>query len=59
MISRQEFARRRRELMDNMEENSIAILPAAPERRRNRDIDHIYRQDSDFWYLSASPSRKR
>ena len=53
MISRQEFARRRRELMDNMEENSIAILPAAPERRRNRDIDHIYRQDSDFWYLSG------
>ena len=55
MISRQEFARRRRELMDNMEENSIAILPAAPERRRNRDIDHIYRQDSDFWYLSGFP----
>ncbi|MCK5875248.1 MAG: Xaa-Pro aminopeptidase [Alcanivoracaceae bacterium] len=55
MISRQEFARRRRELMDNMEENSIAILPAAPERRRNRDIDHLYRQDSDFWYLSGFP----
>lgn len=55
MISRQEFARRRRELMDNMEENSIAILPAAPERRRNRDIDHMYRQDSDFWYLSGFP----
>ena len=55
MISRQEFARRRRELMDNMEENSIVILPAAPERRRNRDIDHAYRQDSDFWYLSGFP----
>ena len=55
MISRAEFARRRRELMDNMEENSIVILPAAPERRRNRDIDHQYRQDSDFWYLSGFP----
>ncbi|MDF1628261.1 MAG: Xaa-Pro aminopeptidase [Alcanivoracaceae bacterium] len=55
MISRQEFTRRRRELMDNMEENSIVILPAAPERRRNRDIDHAYRQDSDFWYLSGFP----
>jgi Xaa-Pro aminopeptidase len=55
MISRQEFARRRRELMDNMEENSIAVLPAAPERRRNRDIEHQYRQDSDFWYLSGFP----
>ncbi|WP_111657658.1 Xaa-Pro aminopeptidase [Isoalcanivorax indicus] len=54
-ISRQEFARRRRELMAQMEENSIAILPAAPERTRNRDVEHPYRQDSDFWYLSGFP----
>lgn len=52
-ISAQEFARRRRELMAHMEENSIAILPAAPERTRNRDVEHHYRQDSDFWYLSG------
>lgn len=54
-ISNQEFARRRRELMAHMEENSIAILSAAPERTRNRDIEHHYRQDSDFWYLSGFP----
>ena len=54
-ISRQEFARRRRHLMDHMEENSIAILPAAPERTRNRDVEYPYRQDSDFWYLSGFP----
>lgn len=54
-ISRQEFARRRRALMAEMEENSIAILPAAPERTRNRDVLHPYRQDSDFWYLSGFP----
>ena len=54
-ISRQEFARRRRDLMDHMEDNSIAILPAAPERTRNRDVEHPYRQDSDFWYLSGFP----
>ena len=54
-ISRQEFARRRRALMAEMEENSIAILPAAPERTRNRDVEHPYRQDSDFWYLSGFP----
>ena len=52
-ISAQEFARRRRDLMAHMEENSIAILPAAPERTRNRDVEHHYRQDSDFWYLSG------
>lgn len=54
-ISRQEFARRRRTLMDNLEDNSIVILPAAPERTRNRDIEYRYRQDSDFWYLSGFP----
>lgn len=54
-ISRQEFARRRRTLMAQMEDNSIAIVPAAPERTRNRDVEHPYRQDSDFWYLSGFP----
>ncbi|KAF0811134.1 aminopeptidase [Alcanivorax sp. S71-1-4] len=54
-ITRQEFARRRRALMAQMEDNSIAILSAAPERTRNRDVEHPYRQDSDFWYLSGFP----
>lgn len=52
-ISRQEFARRRKELMGVMGPNSIAILPAAPERTRNRDVEHPYRQSSDFWYLTG------
>lgn len=54
-IPAQEYARRRRRLMEQMEENSIAILPAAPERTRNRDVEYPYRQDSDFWYLSGFP----
>lgn len=54
-ISKQEFARRRRALMALMEDNSIAILAAAPERTRNRDVEYHYRQDSDFWYLSGFP----
>jgi Xaa-Pro aminopeptidase len=41
--------------MEQMEPNSIAILAAAPERTRNRDVEHPYRQDSDFWYLSGFP----
>ena len=52
-ISRQEFARRRQELMTIMGPNSIAILPAAPERTRNRDVEYPYRQNSDFWYLTG------
>ena len=47
-ISREEFASRRQELMSIMGPNSIAILPAAPERTRNRDVEYPYRQDSDF-----------
>ncbi len=52
-IALQEYARRRRRLMDAMEADSIAILPAAPQRYRNRDVEYHYRQDSDFWYLSG------
>lgn len=54
-ITAQEYARRRRELMQQMGPNSIAILQAAPERKRNRDIEYPYRQDSDFHYLSGFP----
>ena len=53
MIPVKEFAARRRRLMDMMAQDSIAILPAAPERVRNRDVLHPFRQDSDFHYLSG------
>lgn len=52
-ITKQEFARRRKELMAMMEPNSIAIVPAAPERTRSRDTEYHYRQDSDLFYLSG------
>lgn len=52
-ITKTEFARRRKALMELMEPNSIAILPAAPERTRSRDTEYHYRQDSDFYYLSG------
>lgn len=50
-ITAKEFKQRRKNLMALMGENSVAILPAAPVRARNRDVDHPYRQDSDFYYL--------
>ncbi len=52
-ISKQEFARRRKNLMAQMEPDSIAILPAATETTRNRDVEYPFRQDSDFYYLSG------
>ncbi len=54
-IAKSEYARRRKALMAQMEPNSIAILPAAPMYIRNRDVEHVYRQDSDFQYLTGFP----
>ncbi len=48
-------AKHRKQLMRMMGEGGIAILPAAPVRTRNRDVDHPYRPDSDFKYLSGFP----
>ncbi len=33
--------------------DGIAILPAAPTRRRNGDIEYAYRQDSHFYYMTG------
>lgn len=54
-IPKAEYARRRKALMAQMVPNSIAILPAAALAIRNRDVEHVYRQDSDFQYLSGFP----
>lgn len=52
-ISKQEFSRRRKNLMAQMESGSIAIVPSAQEKIRNRDTHYAFRQDSDFFYLSG------
>ncbi len=54
-ISAAEHARRRQALMAQMTPGSIALLPAAPATLRNRDVEHDYRQDSDFQYLTGFP----
>ena len=55
MISRKEFIRRRKQLMRMMGRDSIAIIPTAPERMRNRDVEFPFRADSDFYYLTGFP----
>src|SRR5256885_973973 len=50
-MARDEFARRRRQLMRPVGRAPIAVLPAAPVRQRNSDVEYPYRQDSDFHYL--------
>lgn len=36
-----------------MGKGGIAILPTAPTAIRNRDVEHPYRPDSDFYYLTG------
>jgi Xaa-Pro aminopeptidase len=48
-----EFSRRRKLLMRQMGRDAIAVLPAAPPRQRNNDVEYNYRQDSDFHYLTG------
>ncbi|MDO9316985.1 MAG: Xaa-Pro aminopeptidase [Gammaproteobacteria bacterium] len=49
----EEVARRRKELMQQMEPNSIALLCAAPQSTRSNDTEYLYRQNSDFYYLTG------
>jgi Xaa-Pro aminopeptidase len=50
-----EFVRRRKALMRMMGNDSIAIIPAAAQKIRNRDVDYPFRQDSDCLYLTGFP----
>lgn len=52
-LTREEYARRRRQLMRIMGRDSIAVLPAAVPKTRNNDVHYAYRQDSDFHYLTG------
>ena len=52
-IKQKEYIQRRKSLMEMMAPNSIAILPAASIKMRNRDAEFAFRQDSDFQYLTG------
>jgi Xaa-Pro aminopeptidase len=50
------FARRRAAFFDAMSAASpsaVAVMPAAAVFVRNNDVEHDYRQDSDFFYLTG------
>ncbi|MDJ0654970.1 MAG: Xaa-Pro aminopeptidase [Xanthomonadales bacterium] len=55
MINQKEFARRRRQLMRTVGEGAMVVVPAAPVRQRNSDVEYPYRQSSDFHYLCGFP----
>ncbi|MEO1050831.1 MAG: aminopeptidase P N-terminal domain-containing protein [Bacteroidota bacterium] len=49
-----EFHQGRREaLRDKLPANSVAVFFANPIRNRSNDVDYIYHQDPDFYYLTG------
>lgn len=53
IIQASEFAQRRQQLLKKMGQDAIAIITAAPEVSRNGDSHYLYRQNSDFYYLTG------
>jgi Xaa-Pro aminopeptidase len=47
------FRARRKRLMEAIAPGATAILPSAPVALRSGDVEFIYRQDSDFYYLTG------
>ena len=49
-----EFHKSRRDaLKEKMPENSVAVFFANPVRNRANDVDYVYHQDPDFYYLTG------
>lgn len=46
------FAERRSEFLDHLGD-TLAIVPAGTEQTRNDDVDHAFRQQSDFFFLTG------
>lgn len=46
------FEHHRKDLMRLMD-GGVAVIPAAPVRNRNNDVDYPYRPDSDFFYTTG------
>jgi Xaa-Pro aminopeptidase len=47
------FRSRRAHLLRAIGEGGVAILPSAPTSVRSNDVEFVYRQDSDFYYLTG------
>jgi Xaa-Pro aminopeptidase len=47
------FAKRRAAFIEKMQPNSVAIFPCKPVYLRNLDVEYVYRQESNFYYLSG------
>ncbi len=53
MIKQEEFIARQDRLLAQCQPNSICLIPAASMVTRSRDTEYLFRQHSDFWYLTG------
>ena len=53
MIKMTEYAKRRKQLMQQIGPKGIMILTSSPTARRNGDATYAYRQHSDFYYVTG------
>ena len=56
-IHTREMQKRRKKLMTLMKASSIALLAAASPKVRKNDAEFLYRQNSDFYYLTGFSDR--
>ncbi len=47
------YKARREKLMQEIGTDAVALFYAAPVRNRNWDVDYLYRQDDNFYYLTG------
>ncbi|WP_027853292.1 Xaa-Pro aminopeptidase [Marinobacterium litorale] len=52
-ISPQTYAARRRRLLEQLPEGSVALVAGSTLVNRNRDAEYPFRQNSDFYYLTG------
>lgn len=55
MFKLSELQHRRQQLLSHLKSDELIVLIAAPEYLRNGDVFYPYRQNSDFYYLTAFP----
>ena len=53
VIPKEEYAARRRRLLEKLGKDAIAVVPSGSLKVRNRDAEYPFRQDSDFHYLTG------
>lgn len=52
-LSKDFHAERRMKLREKMPPNSVSVFFANPVRNRANDVDYVYHQDPDFYYLTG------